>query len=97
MTGCIRPFKDPNDYFIDCMNEFFILLLIYHLICFADFVKDYQTQTYVGWSMVCVMMINIAINFTIILWGSIGKLYRSCRTKYWQWKLKRILKKLDKK
>ena len=83
ITGQIRPFKDPSDYFIDCMNEFFILLLIYHLICFADFVKDYQTQTYIGWSMVCVMMINIVINFTIILRGSIVKLYKYCRTKYW--------------
>ena len=83
MTGHIQPFKDPRDYFIDCMNELFILLLIYHLICFADFVKDYQTQTYVGWSMVSVMMLNIAINFTIILWGSIVKLYKTLRTKYW--------------
>ena len=56
------------------MNELFILLLIYHLICFADFLKEYQTQIYVGWSIVFVMMLNIGINFTIILYGSIVKL-----------------------
>lgn len=93
ITGHIRPFKYPSDYFIDCFNELFILLLIYHLICFADFVKEFETQVYIGWSMVFVMMINIGINFTIILWGSIIKLYKSLRTKYWQWKLARILKK----
>jgi hypothetical protein len=43
--------------------------------------------------MVFVMMFNIGINFSIILWGSIVKLYKSLRTKYWQWKLSRIVKK----
>ena len=73
------------------MNEFFILLLVYHLICFADFVNEVHTRNILGWSMIATMMTNIAINFSFILYGSFRNAYLKCKTKYWERKHKKAV------
>ena len=95
-NGITKPFSDPKEYFMEQFNEFFVILLIYHLICFADFVKDYETQQYVGWSMIATLLINIIINLSIILWDTVVNVYKALRFKWYEKKRDRLLAKLKK-
>ena len=64
-------FKLPRDFIMDQTNEVFIMILMYHMICFADLVTDETTRGYIGWSMVGTMCFNILFNFSVILKDSI--------------------------
>jgi hypothetical protein len=64
-------FVIPRDFTIDQINEFFIIILMYHMMCFADLVTDMTIRGYIGWSMVGFMCMNIIFNFGIILTDSI--------------------------
>ena len=33
-------FENPRDFLMDQINEFFIMILLYHMICFADLVTN---------------------------------------------------------
>lgn len=41
--GLVKPYKESKFYTLELLNEFFVALVNYHLICFADFVTDYNT------------------------------------------------------
>ena len=75
---------------MDMMNECFIAILLYHIICFADFIKEDETRNIVGYSMIVVLMLNIAINFATVLTDAIKQLYQSCRKRYLRKKYKRL-------
>ena len=84
-------FENPRDFTIDQTNEAFIMILVYHMICFADLVTDEKTRGNIGWSMVGTMCLNILFNFGVILKDSISELVKKVRL--WWWKRKnRILK-----
>ena len=72
-------FKLPRDFIMDQTNEVFIMILMYHMICFADLVTDETTRGYIGWSMVGTMCLNILFNFGVILKDSISDLIKSVR------------------
>jgi hypothetical protein len=83
-------FVNPKDFFMEQTNEFFIMILMYHMICFADLVTDETTRGYVGWSMVGSLCLNFLFNFMVILKQSINNWIKSI--KFWWWKRKnRIL------
>jgi len=44
------------------INEFFILIQIYHFMCFTPFNPDKMMQYFMGFSMVINMAIMMAIN-----------------------------------
>lgn len=72
------------------------MILMYHMICFADLVTDETSRGYIGWSMVGFMVLNILFNFCIILKDTLSDLIKS--GKLWWWKRKnRILKAKIKK
>ena len=77
------PFKSNKIFRLEQMNEFFVVLLQYHMMCFASFVVDYTTKNYIGWSMIGTMVLNIGINFGIIIFDTIKEAYYKLRLKYW--------------
>ena len=49
-----------RDQAIETINEIIILLSVYHLFCFSDFVSDVETRSVVvGYSMIFMTAINI--------------------------------------
>ena len=52
------------------INEVIILLTIYHLFCFTDFVKDVSTRDYVGQTMVGLTFANMSFNLIPIVFSS---------------------------
>ena len=89
-------FENPRDFIMDQTNEIFIMILLYHMICFADLVTDEKMRGYVGWSMVGTMCLYILFNFGVILKDSITDLIKSVRL-WWGKRKNRILKARIKK
>jgi hypothetical protein len=83
-------FVNPKDFFMEQTNEFFIMILMYHMICFADLVTDETTRGYVGWSMVGFMCLNFLFNFMAILQQSINNWIKSIKL-WWLKRKNRIL------
>ena len=73
-----KPFEDPGLNKIEIFNELCILCNGYHLILLTDFLPsnsfvDAERIT-VGYSMIGITAINIAVNTAIMFWKSIQRL-----------------------
>lgn len=91
-AGVVEPFADKTTSFFQQFNEVFVAITNYHLMCFADFVKDERTRNIVGMSMIVCAGLNMLINMVYIMFGAIKDAWRKLRIKYFTWKLKRLLK-----
>jgi hypothetical protein len=65
------------------MNEFFVLLINYHLIIFSDWVPDGSARETMGYSLISITLLNIAINFS---WTSINSATGLGRVAKLHWK-----------
>ena len=88
-------FKLKSEAYTEHINEFFIVIMLYHLLVFNDSDSSQLAKNYVGWSMMEVMLLNMIFNFTLIFISQIGQLYKALRTKYFTWKRDRLLQKIQ--
>ena len=76
------PFKKAFDTIIEVFNEVCGILLIYHLMCFTDFVYDPMIRYKLGYTYVAVAVSNIAVHVFLILVTNINTLKKPAKTKY---------------
>jgi len=63
----IKPFSDKSQYRLHIFDELGVILLMYHLICYTDFVPEPETQFKVGWSMVAITaLLIIPVNLFVL-------------------------------
>jgi hypothetical protein len=43
------------------------MIMVYHLICFADLILDEPTRNKMGWSMIAAISLNMVINGAFII------------------------------
>jgi len=92
IVGTQEPFKDGVKRIMDLINEFLVLVLNYHLMCFTNFVSDPYAREYLGYSMTFATCFFIAVNLGYAFNGMFSN---SCkRLKYWCIRTKNQ-KKLD--
>jgi hypothetical protein len=53
--------------FLELINEVSILVVVYHLIPFSDFVRDRETQYNIGYSVCAFTALNIVINLAFLV------------------------------
>ena len=70
----IRPFSEPSWNYWELFNECFICLIFYHLFCATDWLADYNTREYVGWSMIFITVICLVIAMIRLLIAEIKSL-----------------------
>jgi len=76
--GGVQPFETRFRRRLDLFNEYSILLITWHMMCYTDYVVRVDTQWLVGWSMIICISFNALVNIIIIL-GSGGKsIYLLC-------------------
>jgi hypothetical protein len=76
------------------VNEFFIIIMLYHLLVFNDFNSPQRSKNLVGYSMMGVMLLNMLFNFLLIIGSCLKELCKTLRTKYYKWRHKKLLKRL---
>lgn len=62
LIGSIEPMVNRTSNGMLLMNEFFVLLTNYNLLCFTDFVASPDAKSTMGMVMMYVTGVNIAIN-----------------------------------
>ena len=95
-VGLEKPFESKSFHFFELFNEFFIAVINYHLMCFADFVDDSRRE-WTGMSMIVTISLNLAVNFSFIMFSALKKQYYKFRLSYYKSKLARLHKKIEKR
>lgn len=72
-VGYIEPFIKWSDYFLEMLNEVFVLFTIYHLTCFTDFVPSEEPRAVMGLSLIVVTGLDILINLFWIVYSTVSK------------------------
>ena len=80
--GGVQPFDTRFRRRIDLFNEFSILLITWHMMCFTDFVLSSDTQWLVGWSMIFCICLNAFVNISIVLGVGSRLIYLVCYKYY---------------
>jgi len=71
VVASVRPFTNKSLNDIELFNEFFTLMINYHLMMFTDIVQDPYAREFIGNSLVCMIGGNLAINVIIIFFRSL--------------------------
>ena len=71
------------------------MFMNYWILLLMDLLEDAITTNYVGFAMIATISLNLLINFSYILFTAIKAMFIKYRLKYYQWKLKRLMKKAD--
>jgi hypothetical protein len=74
-----RPFLKRQDNLIEFSNEYWTVLLCFHIFCFTDWVPYPDIQYRVGFSMVAVTLWIMAFNLQIMVHSSCRGLSRKCK------------------
>jgi hypothetical protein len=69
-----QPFVNKVLNYLEIMNEVTILILIYHMILFTDFVDSRSVQYQFGYSVCIFTVLNICINI-IFLFSNLATTY----------------------
>ena len=66
--GGVQPFDTRLRRRIDLFNEYSILVITWHMMCYTGFVGSTDVQWLVGWSMILCICLNALVNIIIVLW-----------------------------
>jgi hypothetical protein len=82
---------------MELFNEFFVMITIYHQLCFTDLVTNVDARSIMGWSLVYINIIYIIVNFGKISINSLKTVYCKLRKTYCIWRNNRTRAKIIKK
>ena len=71
----LKPYISPKLQRIEANNEVFTLLIIYHMICFTDWIPSVTMKFYIGYSCVAVNCLLLLINLILMLKSTIKRVY----------------------
>jgi hypothetical protein len=94
--GYISAHKFPRDRRIEYFNEVTIMMCVYHLFVFTDFVDDPVTRYYVGFSLIGVSCLNIIGNVSVMLWVTCKLLVFRVKKYVYTLRNKKVMKKIKK-
>ena len=82
-TAYNRIYEEKQTHLITNINEIIILLTIYHLFCFTNFVPDAETRaSFVGISMVSVTFVIMIVNLSPIVFNTLKMIKRKLQNAY---------------
>lgn len=87
MVGYIRPYSDPHAWKHQIGNEFLLLLVYYHMMCFTPFFPDFEKQFILGYSCVACVAGHLLWTMSYIIFFS----FKQMSKEYRLWSLRRKL------
>ena len=82
MIGMSDPFTKKSDKRLALMNEFFCLMVNYHLLIFSDWVPDGPARGTMGYVLISITVVNIVINLTVMGVYSVSGVGRIAMLRY---------------
>lgn len=91
----IRPTTSTKDRRLIELNEVFIMITNYHLMCFTDF-TNVEIQFALGTSLIYFVMLLMMVNFTVMAWNIIVRVVDMITKKRMEAFLEKYLEELEK-
>ena len=88
VSGLVEPFNSKTSNLVELINETFVMLTLYTLVCFTDFVADKSVQVSVGNGLILAVCSSICFDLMVILTQSIYLLIRKLKLGWWKLKQK---------
>lgn len=70
------PMQSRSDCIKECFNEVTTVFLMYHIMCFSDFVPEAETRNLLGYSFIGVAGVNILTHASLMMRDNFTKLKR---------------------
>jgi hypothetical protein len=67
ITGHVKPFEKMEKHTFEQLNEVFLMVLIYHFVCFTPFLPDPIVRVRIGFSFMGLELLNIAGSLLFVL------------------------------
>jgi len=90
VIGLLNPYHSKRMTKIELFNESVIMITIYHLLIFSEFVPDASTRFSMGYVLILILAFSVVINMIDIYNGVIKAGYR-------KWKYSKLRKRRDQK
>ena len=74
ITGHVKPFDRLEKNRFEQLNEVFLMVLIYHFVCFTPFQPDPMIRVRIGFSFMGLEILNIAGSLLFVLQSQLGEL-----------------------
>ena len=87
----VLPFDSMLQNIQETINEVYVLIASYHLFCFTEWVYDLNTRFIIGWSLIGVVIANLATNIDIIIGLTISQSIKKSRRAYYKRKYKKAI------
>lgn len=69
-----RPLESPFTNRMEVFNECCCVLLMYHIMCFSDFVPRAATRNGIGFGFIVTIFANVAVHLFFMIQESYGRL-----------------------
>ena len=66
-----KPFKDKVQNIMEIINETTFATVTMSYIMFTDFNEDYDCKLYVGWGLIGATLLNILVNYLVVLYKTV--------------------------
>ena len=76
------PYKSRSQNRQEIFNEWTVLTGSYHLYLFTHYISDEERRYELGWSLIGLIVTNVAFNFSIAFYVGIRVFYYKMRVKY---------------
>ena len=73
-----KPFKGSN--LVEMGHEIVILLIMYHMFCFTEFVPDPEVRNLIGYSVVLITFLHLIAFYTLVIYFAVKAAIQKCRT-----------------
>jgi hypothetical protein len=84
--GEINPFENATSNTMELFNESSVLITTYHLYMFNDFFIDAGIRTIIGRSLIIFTCFNVAVNFGMVILGTLSLLARKLKLGFLEWR-----------
>lgn len=91
-SGTIEPGTEVTGNRMELFNEAFVLLTTYHLYQFTEFMTDLQNRSYVGKSLMIMIIVNVLINIGVIVMKTSTLAARKLKLRYLSWRQNKRIK-----
>ena len=72
------PLKERKMVKLETFNEITTVVLMYHLMCFSNFVPEAETRNQIGFSFIGIASMNILVHFYLLARENVVKLKEFC-------------------
>jgi hypothetical protein len=83
LTGEVNAYEDPRQNRLEFFNETMIMMVMYCMICFTDFLPDKNMQSNMGVVVEVCVIFHLVFNLSIVF----GDYLQSLKLRYTRWKL----------